>query len=92
VLSLQCLLKLDLALKELTLHELGVSSATTGTSIQTPEPVMAFADVEGQVSSTTPLLLVPTVCLYYWKGLPNRTTMLNQLAVLDNAAQHMQFR
>jgi hypothetical protein len=45
-----------------------------------------------EILLATPLLLVSTVCLYNWKGLPNKTTMLNQLAVLENAAQHVQFR
>jgi hypothetical protein len=71
-----CTQGVDLSSRVMTLQELGVSSPTTGTCASVPEPVMAFADVEGQVSSPA---FPWHVALYCYRRCHVTTFVLHQL-------------
>ncbi|CAN0417639.1 unnamed protein product [Pylaiella littoralis] len=68
-----------------------MSGMNLGAGVQ---PEIGFVDVEGQgdkhityeIKLAIPLLLLSKVVLFNWSGLPNKTTMLNSLGTMREAA------
>ncbi|CAN0402269.1 unnamed protein product [Pylaiella littoralis] len=73
------------------------SSASIQSTSSGETPLVGFVDMEGQgdkdsshdVLLATPLLLLSKIMIFNWKGMPNKMTMLENLAIMTNAAREV---